>query len=179
MRSKSVTVSFRCGQKDSLRPAGRLCLRMDATLRKPRVWLERSRRNQALTHLLISGKVESAMRAKETVSRVSALGADARQAASRRRASDPKYAELEKKHEVALAIADLVILHRTRTKLTQEALAFRMRTSVSAISRLESGFHVPSIDTLRKLAAALGGRIKIDIVDIQSPKARRFRSEPA
>jgi transcriptional regulator with XRE-family HTH domain len=42
-----------------------------------------------------------------------------------------------------------------------------MRTSVSAISRLESGFHVPSIETLRKLAAALGGRIKIDIVDIE------------
>ena len=119
------------------------------------------------------------MRHKETAPRVSALGADAREAASRRRASDPKYAELEKKHEVALAIADLVILHRTRTKLTQEALAFRMRTSVSAISRLESGFHVSSIDTLRKLAAALGGRIKIDIVDIESPKARRFRREPA
>ena len=31
-----------------------------------------------------------------------------------------------------------------------------MGTSVSAISRLESGFHVPSLGTLRKLAAALG-----------------------
>jgi transcriptional regulator with XRE-family HTH domain len=39
-----------------------------------------------------------------------------------------------------------------------------MGTSVSAISRLESGFHVPSLGTLRKLAAALGGRVKIDIV---------------
>ncbi|MDQ6942782.1 MAG: helix-turn-helix domain-containing protein [Candidatus Eremiobacteraeota bacterium] len=64
-------------------------------------------------------------------------------------------------------------------RLTQEALALRMRKSGSAISRLESGFHVPSIDTLRKLAAALGGRIKFDIVDIESPKARRFRREPA
>ncbi len=107
---------------------------------------------------------------KESARRVSPLGHDAGQAASRRRASDPKYAELEKKHEVALAIADLVILHRTRTGLTQDALATRMRTSVSAISRLESGFHVPSIDTLRKLAAALGGRIKIDIVDIGSER---------
>jgi ribosome-binding protein aMBF1 (putative translation factor) len=103
---------------------------------------------------------------KESQRRRNPLGQSAREAASRRRASDPKYAELEKKHEVALAIADLVILHRTRTSLTQEALASRMGTSVSAISRLESGFHVPSIDTLRKLAAALGGRIKIDIVDI-------------
>jgi ribosome-binding protein aMBF1 (putative translation factor) len=104
---------------------------------------------------------------------ISPLGQDARQAAARRRASDPKYADLEKKHEVALAIADLVILHRTRTGLTQEDLASRMGTSVSAISRLESGFHVPSIDTLRKLAGALGGRVKIDIVDIKPAKRVR------
>ena len=103
-------------------------------------------------------------------SAVSPLGQDARQAAARRRASDPRYVELEKKHEVALAIADLVILHRTRTGLTQEELATKMGTSVSAISRLESGFHVPSIDTLRKLAGALGGRVKIDIVDVTPPK---------
>jgi ribosome-binding protein aMBF1 (putative translation factor) len=103
---------------------------------------------------------------------LSPLGRDAKDAAARRRASDPKYAALEKKHEVALAIADLVILHRTRTKLTQEALALKMGTSVSAVSRLESGFHVPSIDTLRKLADALGGRLKIDIVDTPPAKER-------
>jgi len=45
-----------------------------------------------------------------------------------------------------------------------------MGTSVSAISRLESGFHVPSLETLRKLAEALGGRVKIDIVDIRATK---------
>jgi|HubBroStandDraft_6_1064221.scaffolds.fasta_scaffold1121017_1 ribosome-binding protein aMBF1 (putative translation factor) len=111
---------------------------------------------------------------KDSARSVSPLGQDAKQAAARRRASDPRYAELEKKHEVALAIADLVILHRTRTGLTQEELAARMGTSISAISRLESGFHVPSIDTLRKLAGALGGRVKIDIVDIKPPK----RSQP-
>jgi ribosome-binding protein aMBF1 (putative translation factor) len=109
---------------------------------------------------------------KESARRTSPLGQDAKQAAARRRASDPRYAELEKKHEVALAIADLVILHRTRTGLTQEDLASRMGTSVSAISRLESGFHVPSLDTLRKLASALGGRVKIEIVDIR-PSTRR------
>jgi ribosome-binding protein aMBF1 (putative translation factor) len=108
---------------------------------------------------------------------ISTLGQDARAAAARRRATDPKYAELEKKHEVALAIADLVILHRTRAGLTQEKLASRMRTSVSAISRLESGFHVPSIDTLRKLAAAIGGRVKIDIVEVGSAtKSARTRA---
>lgn len=117
------------------------------------------------------------MAGKATSNWVNPLGQDARAAAARRRASDPKYAELEKKHEVALAIADLVILHCTRTGLTQEELAGRMGTSISAISRLESGFHVRSLETLRKLAAALGGRVKIDIVDVGEPKkARRNRN---
>ncbi|HEV3156405.1 MAG TPA: helix-turn-helix transcriptional regulator [Candidatus Baltobacteraceae bacterium] len=80
----------------------------------------------------------------------SPLGDAARDAASHRRTRDPQYAALEKKYEVALAIADLVILHRTRKRFTQEELAERMGTSVSAISRLESGFHVPSMETLRR-----------------------------
>jgi DNA-binding XRE family transcriptional regulator len=83
-----------------------------------------------------------------------------------------KYAELEKKYAVALAIADLAVLHRTRAKITQAQLASRMGTSVSAISRLESGFHVPSMETLRKLAEALGGRVQIDIVGNEVPKTR-------
>lgn len=115
------------------------------------------------------------MARKESARFVNPLGQDARTVAARRRASDPRYAELKKKHEVALAIADLVILHRTRCALTQEELAARMGTSVSAVSRLESGFHVPSIETLRKLAGALGGRIKIDIVDIEPAKGARRR----
>jgi len=119
------------------------------------------------------------MKQKRSPSHASPLGEDARSAAARRRAESPVYAALEKKHEVALAIADLVILHRTRIGLTQETLAERMGTSVSAISRLESGFHVPSLETLRKLAEALGGRVKIDIVDVAAPKVRPKRRELA
>ncbi|MHB8154196.1 MAG: helix-turn-helix domain-containing protein, partial [Bacillati bacterium] len=100
----------------------------------------------------------------------SPLGQEARAAATRRRQADPLYARREKQYEVALGIADLVILHRARTGLTQEALAQRMGTSVSAISRLESGFHLPTLETLRKLAAALGGRVHIDIVDVPQEK---------
>jgi ribosome-binding protein aMBF1 (putative translation factor) len=110
---------------------------------------------------------------KTASSWVSPLGQDAGVAADDRRAKSPAYAALEKKHKVALEIADLVILHRTRTGLTQEALAERMHTSVSAISRLESGFHVPSMETLRKLAEAVGGRVKIEIQidDVEPVKA--------
>jgi len=64
---------------------------------------------------------------------------------------------------VALAIAQLVILHRTRAGLSQEVLAERMGTSVPAISRLESGWHTPTTKTLAKLASALGMDLKIDL----------------
>jgi transcriptional regulator with XRE-family HTH domain len=87
----------------------------------------------------------------------SPLGEDPRVSAGRRRARNPRYAELEKKLELSLAIADLSILHRTRQNLTQKQLAERMGTSETAISRLEAGFHNPTLDTLHKLAQALGG----------------------
>jgi DNA-binding XRE family transcriptional regulator len=94
---------------------------------------------------------------------VSPLGDDTRDSAARRRAQNPRYAALEKKLELSLAIADLSILHRTRQNLTQKQLAQRMGTSEAAISRLESGFQNPTLETLSKLAQALGGHVKIDI----------------
>ncbi len=118
------------------------------------------------------------MAARKSSRSVAPLGGDARAAADRRRVRDPKYAELEKKFEVALGIADLVILHRTRSGLTQEQLAKRIGTSISAVSRLESGFHVPSLETLRKVAEAVGGRVKIDIVDIAPARTSRARRRP-
>jgi ribosome-binding protein aMBF1 (putative translation factor) len=134
-------------------------------------------KEESLTQLLTHEKLVIIMKHKPSPSLISPLGKDARTAAARRRAASPAYAALEKKHEVALAIADLVISHRTRAGLTQEVLAERMGTSVSAISRLESGFHVPSIGTLRRLAEALGGRVKIDIVDVAAPMTRPKRLE--
>ncbi len=109
---------------------------------------------------------------------VSPIGQSASAAAARMRRTDPVYAALEKKYEVSLAVADLVILHRTRHGMTQQELASRMGTSVAAISRLESGFHLPSLDTLRKVAAAIGGRVKIEIVDVPPipPTGRKKRT---
>jgi ribosome-binding protein aMBF1 (putative translation factor) len=110
---------------------------------------------------------------KQKAARISPLGDYTRDAAARRRAESPAYAAAEKKYEIPVAIADIVILYRTRQNITQEELAARMGTSVPAISRLESGMHTPSIETLRKLAQAMGGRVKIDIVDIGKAKTAR------
>src|SRR4030095_5301734 len=54
---------------------------------------------------------------------------------------------------------------RSRAGLTQEAVAERMGTTKSAVSRLEAaGKHSPSVTTLKKYAQAVGCEIEIRLV---------------
>jgi DNA-binding XRE family transcriptional regulator len=54
---------------------------------------------------------------------------------------------------------------RSKSGLTQDAVAELMRTTKSAVSRLESGGkHVPSLTTLKKYAQAVGCRLEIKLV---------------
>jgi ribosome-binding protein aMBF1 (putative translation factor) len=55
----------------------------------------------------------------------------------------------------AMAIANAVTVARSRRQLSQDKLAIEMRTTRSAISRLESGRHLPGLDTLQRLSDAL------------------------
>jgi ribosome-binding protein aMBF1 (putative translation factor) len=54
-------------------------------------------------------------------------------------------------------LARLVIVRRAALGLTQQELADRMQSTKSVISRIESGQHRTNVDTLRRLAEALGG----------------------
>lgn len=58
-------------------------------------------------------------------------------------------------------LAKVLVQTREGAGLTQKELASRMRTSQSAIARIESGRGVPSISTLRKLAKATGHELVI------------------
>ncbi len=58
-------------------------------------------------------------------------------------------------------VARAVIRLRMEAGLSQESLAKRMGTTKSAISRLESGHHAPSMSTLNKVAQALGKTLRI------------------
>jgi DNA-binding XRE family transcriptional regulator len=54
---------------------------------------------------------------------------------------------------------------RSRFGLTQEAVAERMGTTKSAVSRLEgAGKHAPSLSTLKRYAQAVGCRLEIKLV---------------
>ncbi|MBK1645885.1 transcriptional regulator [Thiocapsa imhoffii] len=63
------------------------------------------------------------------------------------------------------ALADEMIKARANAGLTQDAVAARMGTTKSAVSRLESaGKHAPSLATLKRYAAAVGCGLEIKLV---------------
>ncbi len=63
------------------------------------------------------------------------------------------------------ALAREMLAARSRSGLTQEAVAALMGTTKSAVSRLEAGSkHSPSLTTLKKYAQAVGCRLEIKLV---------------
>ena len=67
--------------------------------------------------------------------------------------------------EAEYALAHAMLSARTRVGLTQEAVADRMGTTKSAVSRLESaGKHTPSVASLQKYADAVGCTLKIAFI---------------
>ncbi len=79
-----------------------------------------------------------------------------------------KDAEFRKEYEAfapAYTFIRQLLLARQHSALTQEAIARKIGTTKSAVSRLESaGKHIPSITTLRKYAEAVGCELEIKLV---------------
>jgi DNA-binding XRE family transcriptional regulator len=67
--------------------------------------------------------------------------------------------------ELEYTVASQMLTARAKAGLTQDAVAERMGTTKSAISRLEgAGRHAPSLATLKKYAAAVGCDLQIRLV---------------
>ena len=74
---------------------------------------------------------------------------------------DDAYEALELEYELAKQL----LKARARAGLTQDAVAERMGTTKSAISRLEgSGKHAPSLTTLQRYARAVGCTLQVKLV---------------
>ena len=73
----------------------------------------------------------------------------------------PAYAEAFAALEDEFQIVSELIKARAAAGLTQEQLAERMRTTRTAIARLESGRQMPSTRTLAKFAEATGYHLRI------------------
>ena len=81
--------------------------------------------------------------------------------ASKRKGFTEAYETLEFEY----AVADQMLKARARAGLTQDAVAARMGTTKSAISRLEAaGKHAPSLSTLKRYAQAVGCAIQVKLV---------------
>ncbi|KUZ16601.1 XRE family transcriptional regulator [Burkholderia diffusa] len=82
--------------------------------------------------------------------------------------SDPEvHAEYERLNREELALLDMMLAARRDAGLSQADVAERMGTQAPAVTRLEralaTGQHSPSIDTLRKYAAACGKKLVISL----------------
>jgi DNA-binding XRE family transcriptional regulator len=77
----------------------------------------------------------------------------------------PLFSEAYAGLELEYAVASQMLGARTKAGLTQDAVAERMGTTKSAISRLESaGRHTPSLATLKKYAEAVGCDLQVKLV---------------
>ena len=67
--------------------------------------------------------------------------------------------------ELEYQVAGQMLKARSRAGLTQDAVAEKMGTTKSAISRLESaGKHAPSLATLKRYAHAVGCELQVKLV---------------
>jgi DNA-binding XRE family transcriptional regulator len=81
----------------------------------------------------------------------------------------PGFTEAYDELALEYALTGQMLKARAKAGLTQDAVAERMGTSKSAISRLESaGRHAPSLATLKKYAAAVGCELQVKLVPQKS-----------
>ena len=91
-------------------------------------------------------------------SKSSPVGSSVSADIAHRRASAISFRDAYDALEPFEQLARMVVMRRAQLGLTQQELADRMGSTKSVISRIESGQHRTNTDTLRRLAAALGGR---------------------
>jgi ribosome-binding protein aMBF1 (putative translation factor) len=97
---------------------------------------------------------------------VSPIGTSVAEVALERAARSEEYRAERERLAFWSEIAAQVILFRTRQGISQAELAERLGTSYSAISRLESGQHATNVETLRRVAEALGLQLRIELEPI-------------
>ena len=95
---------------------------------------------------------------------LSPVGSDHASAANRR-ARHPRYQRVQLRSEMAETIARFLIGYRQRRGLTQAQLGARLRMKESAISRLESGDHVPNADTLQRIQEGCSAEVTFAIAE--------------
>lgn len=89
--------------------------------------------------------------------KISSVGTSVADDLEAKRARSPRLRRAHDRLQPLEQLARVIILRRARLGLSQQNLAERMGTTASVISRIESGQHRTTTETLRRLAEALGG----------------------
>lgn len=74
---------------------------------------------------------------------------------------DQKVRKAFKETRLEYEVARQLILARLKKGITQQALAKKLQTKQSVISRVESGNHLPSLSFLHRLANATGTSLTV------------------
>ena len=78
--------------------------------------------------------------------------------------NDPKVNKAYEEMKPAFEVAHALIAARVEAGLTQEEVAERMKTTQSAVARLEGGRTLPSLKSLYRYARATGTKPVIHLV---------------
>ncbi|HUG86770.1 MAG TPA: helix-turn-helix transcriptional regulator [Euzebya sp.] len=84
---------------------------------------------------------------------------------------DPEFARDAERARLRFDLGQLVHDLRTAGGLTQAQLAARMRTTQSAIARLEGGGTNPTVEVLQRLGDALGVGLSLTVDDDVAARA--------
>jgi len=76
---------------------------------------------------------------------------------------DPEFKKLWQKPELEYLLAEEIIKARITRKLSQRALAKKLKTSQAAISRVEGMSGNPSLSFLKRIGEALNSRLSLKL----------------
>ncbi len=79
---------------------------------------------------------------------------------------NPKFRKALKETRLEYEIARAIIMARVKHKLTQKALAKKLRTKQSVVSRVENAQTTASLSFLQRFASVFGGSIEISFKGI-------------
>jgi ribosome-binding protein aMBF1 (putative translation factor) len=77
---------------------------------------------------------------------------------------NPEFSAAWHEAEEEFSLAREIIRARTVAGLSQQELAEKLGTTQSAVARLESSSHMPSVSTLKRVAEATHSRLRIELV---------------
>lgn len=78
--------------------------------------------------------------------------------------NDPEFRKVHEESETERELGLELVKARVATGFTQQALSTKSGVSQKQISKIESALANPSLNTLRKLANAMGMRVKVTFV---------------